>query len=158
MPTQWIDPIYDRTQADVDRVKELKDIGYFNMTNAEKTEWASDLKGALNRSDLERIENNIQILSDVLDLNLTTYAGNVPEIPDVTYYKNLHDNAHAIYEVGYVRTTTPDAPDNPYNRFDKINDIEKLLYDVHYILEQTFYYWCSTPAQVYAGETIGLLL
>ena len=31
--------IYDRTQEDVDRVQELRNIGWENMTDSEKTEW-----------------------------------------------------------------------------------------------------------------------
>ena len=159
MPTPiWIDPIYDRTQADVDRVKELKDIGYFNMTNTEKAEWATDLKGALNQSDLIRIETDIHILSDVLELSLTTYEDNMPEIPDQTYYKHLRDCITAIRDAGYVKSTTPTTPNSPLNAYKKINDIEEILFDVYTILNSTFYYWCMSPAEIYAGESTGLLL
>lgn len=47
--------IYDRTIADVNRVLTLIQKGYDGMTEAEKIEWKSDLKGALNASDLNRV-------------------------------------------------------------------------------------------------------
>ncbi len=47
--------IYDRTIADVNHVLTLIQKGYDGMTEAEKIEWNSDLKGALNASDLNRV-------------------------------------------------------------------------------------------------------
>lgn len=47
--------IYDRTIADVNHVLTLIHKGYDGMTDAEKIEWNSDLKGALNASDLNRV-------------------------------------------------------------------------------------------------------
>lgn len=47
--------IYDRTIADVNHVLTLIQKGYDGMTEAERIEWNSDLKGALNASDLNRV-------------------------------------------------------------------------------------------------------
>ena len=47
--------IYDRTQEDVTRRAELAAIAYEEMTDAEKAEWDSNLKGAYNASDLNRV-------------------------------------------------------------------------------------------------------
>lgn len=47
--------IYDRTIADVNHVLTLIKKGYDGMTETEKIEWNSDLKGALNASDLNRV-------------------------------------------------------------------------------------------------------
>ncbi len=54
--------ITDRTQADVSRVQQLAAKGYANMTDTEKTEWAKDLKGAYNASDLNRVGNAVNYL------------------------------------------------------------------------------------------------
>lgn len=164
MAVAWIDPIYDRSQADVDRIKELNRIGYHNMTADEKTEWLLDSKGALNTSDLTRIENNVQILSDVFELDLTTYDGNIPEVPMTDYYANLRSNAQEIRDTGYIHADTPTVPSSPLNAYSKWNDIEKILYDVHKVLTDNFFHYAHTvPVSgeyggVYAGETIGLLL
>ena len=55
--------VYDRTQADVNRAKELYRIGWKDLTDAQKAEWLSGLKGCLNTADLSRIENNIFAIS-----------------------------------------------------------------------------------------------
>ena len=89
----WNDTITDRSKADVDRVIELNNkLRDGTITPEEKTEWLNDMKGALNTSDLSRIENDIQLLSDVLELDLTTYIGNIPTYPRVAYYTNLQTN------------------------------------------------------------------
>ena len=64
----WETPVLDRSQADVDYAKELWDIGYNNLTDTQKAEYIAGLKGSLNLSDLYRLQNNIQLLSDVLEL------------------------------------------------------------------------------------------
>ena len=51
-----LDLITNRTQADVDRVAALAArVSTGTATAAEKTEWATDLKGAYNASDLNRV-------------------------------------------------------------------------------------------------------
>ncbi|MBQ8578613.1 MAG: hypothetical protein IJ449_11715 [Clostridia bacterium] len=47
--------ITDRTQADVDRVKELHGKGWDAMTAEEQAEWEQPMKGAYNYTDLNRI-------------------------------------------------------------------------------------------------------
>lgn len=51
--------IFDRTQSDVDRVYELRDKilsgGMDSLSNKEKTEWLSGMKGAYNYTDMNRV-------------------------------------------------------------------------------------------------------
>ena len=55
---EWV---YDRTQADVERVKVLNDkYAAGTISEEEKMEWAAGMKGALNVADLNRIESNIR--------------------------------------------------------------------------------------------------
>lgn len=58
--------ITDRTQFDVLRAKSLARIGYANMTEAEKAEWDTALKGAYNHQDFNRVETAVGILQDIL--------------------------------------------------------------------------------------------
>lgn len=61
--------IFDRTQADVDRAAYLSRLwvdGTFTGTTAELAEWASDLKGAYNASDLNRVCAAVDYLTGVL--------------------------------------------------------------------------------------------
>ncbi len=89
--------ITDRTLADYLRWKTLRDKGWANMTEEERTEWAGDMKGAYNASDLNRVGSALNYLRDRL-----TAAGylsgeeftaktdwsvkDVPTGADLTYY------------------------------------------------------------------------
>lgn len=59
--------IYDRTQEDVDRVKELKSRillnGWNTLTSAEKSEYLAGMKGAYNASDLNRVGQAINYVA-----------------------------------------------------------------------------------------------
>ncbi len=59
--------IFDRTQADVDRVYELKNKilsgGLSSLTDAEKTEYMAGLKGAYNYTDLNRVGEAVSYLA-----------------------------------------------------------------------------------------------
>ena len=59
--------ISNRTAADVALVKQLAAIGYANMTTAQKNQWDTDLKGAYNASDMNRVGEAINYL--VAELN-----------------------------------------------------------------------------------------
>lgn len=65
--------ITDRTLSDVERVKTLAAIGYGAMTAAERAEWATNLKGAYNASDMTRVSAAAKELVDRL-----AYAGYDP--------------------------------------------------------------------------------
>lgn len=59
--------ITDRTQADVDRVKELTAKARTGTwTEEEQLEWASGMKGALSYTDYSRIENGIKELAEII--------------------------------------------------------------------------------------------
>ena len=60
--------IWDRTQADVYRVQQLRKKGWANMTENERTEFLSPLKGAYNFDDLNRVERAARQLADQLAL------------------------------------------------------------------------------------------
>lgn len=132
--------ITDRTQEDVDLVKSLnKKWEDGSITNAEKTVWNSNLKGALNRSDLERNEYNLYCLSELLDLGLTTCYNpntgtyNIDEIPRTTYYTQLLNNVKVVYNSNRRYPTTPRPPEHPLSSYQKWNDIEQILHDVYYV-------------------------
>lgn len=150
----WMNPITNRTKNDVYRVAQLKSKGWQNLTTEEKNEFLSDMKGALNVSDIERILNNILILAEVLEISIT-----IPEIPNPLDKEFLDELLNLVsyvskFHPGY--STTPKLPSAPLNSYDKWNDIEKILEDIYTILTNNFYYYCGE--QIFSGEEIGLLL
>ena len=59
--------ITDRTQADIDRVKELTAKARSGTwTEEEQAEWAAGMKGALSYTDYNRIENGIKELAEIV--------------------------------------------------------------------------------------------
>ena len=150
----WVDAVTDRSLKDVERVKELLEKGWKYFTDEEKNEWSGDLKGALNLSDLVRIQNNIQLLSDVLEIDLMVDV--VPELPNEPFYEQLITNVEAIRNAYCIHADTPKTPEAPLNTYSKWNDIEKILQDVYRILLNNFHYYCGN--EIYAGDATGLLL
>lgn len=150
--------IYDRTQADVERIKELNKKYIDNtITDEERQEWFEDSKGVLNVSDLNRIESNMETLSDILEISIETKNWIIGDIPRVSDYKRILDNLQAIREAWYTFPPTPDNPLQPLNTYKKWNDIEKILHDIDYTYTRHIksFYYCDT--EIYAGEGIGIL-
>ncbi len=148
--------IYDRTQADVDRVRELNH-KYVKgiITESEIVEWMSGSKGALNLFDLNRIEENVKILASYLAVSVNTKTWNKGDIPRVNDYKRILGNVQKIRDAWFVLTTTPATPKQPLNNYEKWNDIERILHDLDYTYNRYInnFYYCDT--EIYAGEGIG---
>lgn len=163
--TLYIKPfIFNRIQADVNRVKELNQkLLSGEITYEEQVEWegqydvvwqvATGMKGALNQYDLMRIEYNMTYLSDKLNLSLDTCYNKsteqftIPSILYSSYFQKLRNNLLAIYNTGQHYPTTPQVPELPFNKYQQINDIEEILYDT-YIHAQT-----DVEALTFCGES-----
>lgn len=155
-PFTWIEPVLDRSQTDVDCARMLLSMSWEELTTEQKEAFQKGLKGCLNRTDLERIENNIQILLDVFEINSSTYVGAVPEFPTTTYFKQMQRNVEAIRTAYFVHDDTPNTPELPFNTWQKFNDIEKILSDVYEVVSSQLKYYAGS--EIYAGDTVGLLL
>lgn len=154
-PYAWQEPVTDRTLEDVEHARRLLSLDWGNMEDAQKAEYFAGLKGCLNREDLERIENNIQILLDVLEIGAESSVGNIPNIPDTDYFARMKDNVGAIREAYCIHGSTPPVPELPYNSWQKYNDIEQILADVYEVVSAQFYYYTG---EIYAGDLTGLVL
>lgn len=62
--------ITDRTQSDVDHVKELLSKAG-TWTEAEREEWLAGMKGALSYTDFNRIESGIQELASIVGASVS---------------------------------------------------------------------------------------
>ncbi len=154
--------VYDRTQADVDRVKELNR-RYLDgtITEKERREWGTGingslgLKGAFNLSDLQRVEGNTQVIGGLVAATVSVKGWEYGDIPRVSDYQRIRNNVQKIKNSLMVLSDTPQVPDQPLNTFQKWNDIERILHDVFYVYVrlQNSYYYCGS--ETYAGEGIG---
>jgi len=85
----WINPIYDRTQSDVNEIK--------------NNPLSSNTKGAFNCSDLNRIENNTIYVANLFaqvygfSLNLQTKTNwSIEEIPTIKELNRIRNNVLKI--------------------------------------------------------------
>ena len=152
------EPIFDRTQSDVIKLQDFLSRGYKNLTADEKNEWLNtNFKGALNSSDLNRIEQNMNVLSDFLGLAIITKTWQETDIPTDSDFKRIKNSLISIRnkaeEMELLYDSTPEIPELPWNSYQKINDIEKIIYDT-YSLHTAKYYYCGQ--ELYCGETIGI--
>lgn len=151
---EFVDPIFDRTQSDIDILIYLLKKGYNQFSDYEKSIWLSDLKGALNASDMNRIENNIKILSKSVGVDAETKIWDEIDIPQAQDFERIRNNLAEIRQsIVTLSINTPDVPNLPMNTYQKINAIEKIIFDVYNILKANFYYYCSSEdVELYCGE------
>lgn len=128
----WIEPIFDRIQADVDfalqQIQRWRDEGSSDIT---------DLKGCFNVSDMNRIENDIQFLSDNLsDLyyfsTVNTKTWDKASLPTVVDINRMIENTRIL-----VLSICKDAPELPTTlvTFTDVNCIEGILNRLKMILD-----------------------
>lgn len=135
--------IVDRTLLDYSRWLTLRNKGYADMTEAERAEFATDMKGAYNASDLNRVGNALNYLRD--KLTAAGYLGGneftavtswtVPQIPTAeqfSYYLNAVETIRAAMS---RKVTTPATPkDTGSLDIEGANAIERILLDIDELL------------------------
>ena len=151
--------ITDRTQADVNRVAYLAGrVSAGTATAAEQTEWASDLKGAYNASDLNRVGAAVAYVAG--RLNGYGYAVTVnpkqdwtgSDIPTAGQMAAYLGDVAALRGAISVMASTPPTPDSVNNlTWKEANDIEKILVDVDELLTRMAAAWFYS-GDLYAGE------
>lgn len=154
--------VYDRTQADVDRIKELNEKALNEtITDEEIQEWKTGLngteglRGAFGLSDIQRIEYNTEKIGGYLATIVLTKQWEREDIPRVSDYSRIRENVQKIKEALMTYSDTPQVPEQPLNTYKKWNDIEQILHDVYsiYVRLKNSYYYCGT--ELYAGEGLG---
>lgn len=148
--------VTDRTKEDVNQAIALKKKGWKNLSQKEKEEWNRGLKGCLNSSDLERMESAINELAIMLEVEVDSMKDNIPHIPTKSYFSKLLGNISILRATGYIYASTPGVPTLPINTYQKVNDMEQILCDIHQRLSSEYYYYCGN--EIYCGEETGLLL
>ena len=131
--------ITDRTQADVDYWRSLKQKGYAAMTDEEKATWNAGLKGAYNVSDLNRVGAALNYLRDRLyeagyirlDVFEAREDWRVEEIPTPAEMAEYLGYVSVIRESFSRFSTTPIVPVSPnVLDYNSANNIEQILVDV----------------------------
>lgn len=151
--------ITDRVQADVDRVAQLAArISAGTATAAEKTEWASSLKGAYNASDLNRVGAAVAYVAG--RLNGYGYAVTVNpkqdwtgnDIPTAGQMAAYLRDVAALRGAIAVMDSTPPTPDSANNlTWQEANNIEQILLDVDELLTRMAAAWFYS-GEIWSGE------
>lgn len=150
--------VTDRTEDDVARWRELHDKGWDAMTEDERSEWVSGMKGAYSYIDMNRVENVVSELvarfaERGIVLSLTTKTDwtrtSWPTKSDMTRY---FGNVAALKNAVGVSLNAPAVPTtNALFDYKKANDLEKILLAVESWLnaasESTYY-----AGEIYSGE------
>lgn len=155
---EFIEPIFDRTQEDVDTLKVLLNKGYKNFTDEEKELWKQSLKGAFNVSDINRIENNIYVLSSYLNIEIDKKIYAETDIPTWSDFLRIRNNLIDIVEYSNLGISPGDVPELPYNTYEKINIIERLMFEIYNLFINQFVCYCgnntnpNSMIQLYCGS------
>lgn len=133
-----IQPIYNRTQEDIEKLKLNRQTGYQNLSSVDQMQWISGLIGSLNAKDLNRIETNMQTIAELLDIDgllfktdwdYTDVVRMVDELRIISNLKKIEER--------YIFETERKEIKLPLNHYEKINAIEKLISDMYEaLLEQ----------------------
>lgn len=151
--------ITDRVQADVNRVDQLAArISAGTATAAEQTEWASDLKGAYNASDLNRVGAAVAYVAGRLN-GYGYYVSVSPkqdwtanDIPTAGQMATYIQDVATLRGAIAVMASTPPTPDSASGlTWREANDIERILLDVDELLTRMAAAWFYS-GDLYAGE------
>lgn len=134
----WVEPIFDRTEADVVFAKEQIRLWIEQVLTGNPIETYA-LKGCLNVRDINRIEGNIQYLGDRLkDLYYisgvsckTWTQSGLPTEHDV---QRIISNINLMIAAYYRQTGTPSVP-NSMRTYTDINNIEENLLRLKQLLD-----------------------
>lgn len=137
---QWISPVRDRTQSDVD----------YAISQIKSGNNSKEFKGCFNVTDINRIENNIRYIAD--RLNVLKYSNTVETkqwdmygIPNATEVTRLINNVSKIITAYYKPPGSPTLP-TTLLIYSEVNDLEKLLYMIKHLIdeEENAFRYCGT--------------
>ena len=138
--------ITDRTTQDVERVKALQAKAWQDMTEEEKVEWLSPLKGSYNYADLNRVEEAVAYVAGrlkeygYLPSLPDTRAWSVGDIPNAGDFARYLGNVAALRRAIVVWKSTPEAP-NRINSVNEANALERILVDLNQLLNNMSKAW-----------------
>lgn len=150
--------ITDRTQQDVDSLRELTSKRLENMTAAEITEWLKPHKGAYNYTDLNRVEAAVAYLGERLNQHgyhiglLETKVWGMNDVPTLADMARYLTNVRQIRFAFVTLDTTPAAPLSLERMtYQSANNIEQILHDVDVLLNNMILSM-NYSGEIYGGE------
>lgn len=137
---EWISPIYNRTQEDVDYAKSQIKLGNNSAI----------YKGCFTVSDINRIENNCRYIADRLNVllytnSITTKVWDMYGLPNITEVKRLINNADALIKAYHQSEDAPALPETLLT-YEQVNALERNLYLIKHLIdnEENEFRHCGT--------------
>lgn len=156
---EWIPPIWQRTQNDVDLAARLSRTPWRRFTDSEKNAYLAGLIGALNYYDLNRIEHNTEYLAAALraygygpNRSLHNTGWEEGTYPYRSELERVRANTQTLIDIYYEQgVDIPGSIDRPvYTDINAIERMLQLMYEMIGRMEQSFTY-CGT---MYCGEVL----
>ena len=150
--------ITDRAESDAAYAKVLSEKGLDGMSDEEKAEWMSGLKGSYTASDL----NRVGLAVDYLTSRLRSYgilAETAPktdwatdDAPTISQMRKYLADVEALRSSIAVLPTTPVVPpDMDGLTYAEANDIEQILTDIDRLITNMTFAWMYS-GDLYSGE------
>ena len=146
----WIEPIWQRTQADVDYARYLNNkitrSGWASLTAEEQAAWAAGQIGCLNYWDLNRIEINTEYLSNYL--NNYMYCQEITcktdwdmtDFPASAEMERIRSNIQILIDAFYPQVVAlPVSLEQPnYQTVNAVENVLKLIKEMIHRMEDSF--------------------
>ncbi len=113
-------------------------------------------KAFCNAEDLNRLEENCQWLGEALEEELQTKRWARTDFPTSGEMERVLRNIAGLRAAYYTRSTTPATPEAPLNTWEKWNEAEMILGDIHSLLtanRETV----PRAGERWSGEEIGVI-
>jgi hypothetical protein len=127
---EWISPVYDRTQNDVDVAK----------AKIKQGDNLSELKGCFNVTDINRIENNSRYIADRLNVlkyanTIVTQSWDMYGVPNSTAVARLINNVASLISAYYSPAGAPSLPTTLLT-YEQVNALEKIIYMIKHLVDE----------------------
>lgn len=150
--------ITDRTEFDAAYAKELSEKGLDGMSDTEKAEWLSGLKGSYTASDLNRVGLAVNYLTSrlrshgILAETAPKTDWTTDDAPTISQMRKYLDDVEALRSAIAVLPTTPVVPpDMDGLTCAEANDIEQILTDIDRLITNMTFAWMYS-GDLYSGE------
>lgn len=157
--------IFDRNKNDIliarSFIEKIKENGFNTLTEEEKETWFNGFKACLNDTDLNRIEECCTYFAELFDIDEmeTTTDWQKMDVFTNEDTRRILGNVETIRNLyGFIPYGTPKTPEQPLNTIEKMNDVEKILYNKYIYINSNLDNKNYCNDNFYSGdELIGLL-
>ena len=150
--------ITNRAEQDVERVKFLSEKAWQDMTDAEKSEWLSPMKGAYNYTDMNRVEEAVAFVAErlrefgYLSFAPETHVWSAEDIPTESDLFRYFGNIATLRNAITVGASTPNVPAGIAGfGSSEANALEQILLDVYLVLTRISQAWFYS-GDLYSGD------